>query len=422
MEKTRDKSDERSVFGRVSYSESGKPAAGMRVMAMDADLLIDDEFGQTTTDDDGRFSIKYSVAQFRDLFGRTPDIYLRVYDDKGILVTDTKLNIVRNAGPAQEIHIQLPGRGVEVLLDGLPVGGTPVDRRVFATLEAEDMLKLAETTLRGPGDDFNDALLVALSPELDPKRLDSEICFTPLVRFLRDTVRVKQWPREVALRLEEVLIGYDPNAAYATHNCPNFSITYETSGGDQPPTADTGGNITMPGTGTTVGTTTAGNGVPDYIEKLCFWLENALAIYTNPPFSLRNPAAGGRIPVNVTGTSPGFAGGGSMTIGRNLNDDLLAAVPTHELMHLIQELYEGAGTTGLWNNGMVEGGAVLGEDVVFDTHNRYIVQATSGGTLSSPATSLNTSSARYFLALFLKYISEQHSSRINPADRKRPYR
>jgi hypothetical protein len=172
----------------------------------------------------------------------------------------------------------------------------------------------------------------------------------------------------------------------------------------------------MPGTATVVGTTAAGNGVPDYIEKLCFWLENALAVYTNPPFSLRNPAAGGKIPVNVAGTSPGFAGGGTMTIGRNLNDDLLAAVPTHELMHLIQELYEGAGTSGSWNNGMVEGGAVFGEDVVFDTHNRYIVQATTAGTLWSPNTSLNASSARCYLALFLKYISEQQSSRINPGD------
>jgi hypothetical protein len=137
----------------------------------------------------------------------------------------------------------------------------------------------------------------------------------------------------------------------------------------------------MPGTGAVVGSTIGGNGVPDYIEKLCFWLENALATYTNPPFSLRDPSAGGKIPVSVTGTSPGGAGGGAMTIGRNLNDDLLAAVPTHELMHLIQELYEGAGTTGIWNSGMVEGGAVLGEDVVFDTHNRYIVQATTVGTL-----------------------------------------
>ena len=32
-----------------------------------------------------------------------------------------------------------------------------------------------------------------------------------------------------------------------------------------------------------------------------------------------------------------------------LSDDLLAAVSTHELMHLIQDQYEGAGTAGGWN-------------------------------------------------------------------------
>jgi len=130
---------------------------------------------------------------------------------------------------------------------------------------------------------------------------------------------------------------------------------------------------------------------------------------------MRNPASGGRIPVNVVYTS--FSGtaspSGSMTVSNDLNDDLLAAVPTHELLHLIQYLYGGAGTAGDWYSGMLEGGAVLGEDVVFDTHNRYIVQASSG-ILGSPGNSLT--SWDYKLALFLKYVSEQQSSRVNPSD------
>lgn len=298
------------------------------------------------------------------------------------------------------------------------VGGVPVDRRVFASLEPRDVLDIAEAAIQGKGDGKALDLLVRLNPELTPERLRLQLCFNPLVEFLRGTIEVKKWPRDVRLRLEEILIGYDPAASYATYDCPHFRITYQDSGSDQPPTSDTGASIVMPGTGAVVGTTVAGNGVPDYIEKLCFWLENALATYTNPPFSLRNPAAGGLIPVNVTGTAPGSAVGGSMTIGRNLNDDLLAAVPTHELMHLIQELYRTAGSGGGWNPGMTEGGAVLGEDVVFDTHNRYIVQATLSGTLASPATSLNDpgGSTRYYLALFLKYISEQQSSRVGSGD------
>ena len=60
---------------------------------------------------------------------------------------------------------------------------------------------------------------------------------------------------------------------------------------------------------------TNGNGVPDYIEKLGFWLENAYSLYTNPPFSMRDPVTAGRIPVSVTGTSAGSAGGGASAGG-----------------------------------------------------------------------------------------------------------
>lgn len=413
---SKSKAPDHVVKGRVTFADSRRPAAEHRVVVMDADFLYDDKLGEATTGEDGGFEVRFGVEEFRDLFERAPDIYLRVHDENGMLVTDTRSSVIRNAGPMQEIFVQLPERKPEDAGPAVEVGGTPVNRPAFDQLEPEGLLAIADFAIRGRDNEAGAKLLARLSPELDPKRLAADYCFTPLVRVLRDAVRVKEWPRDVALRLEELLIGYDPAASYATLDCPNFAITYQTSGSDQPPTADTGGNITMPGTGAVVGTTTAGNGVPDYIEKLCFWLENALAIYTNPPFNLRNPAAGGKIPVNVTGTSAGSAGGGAMTIGRNLGDDLLAAVPTHELMHLIQELYQTAGTAGGWNLGMVEGGAVLGEDVVFDTHNRYVVQATSSGTLASPATSLNASTARYFLALFLKYISEQQSSRVGAGD------
>lgn len=407
---------DREVFGEVIYSDSGEPAGGLSVTVWDADLMVDDELGRAETDPQGKFRITYGIKDFRDHFERAPDIYLMVKDAQGNVITSTRDAVVREAGPRQEIRVQIAGRGPRVSPPRQEVGGAGVDPLVFRRLEPRTLLDAARFAIRGRGDEKAAEVLRRLSPELSLETLREQFCFTPLVRFLRDAVRVKRWPREIALELEDILIGFDADASYASFDCPNFVITYQTSGFDAVPSADTGGNITMPGTGAVVGATTGGNGVPDYVEKLCFWLENALATYTNPPFSLRNPAAGGKIPVNVTGTSAGSAGGGSMTIGRNLNDDLLAAVPTHELMHLIQELYESNGTAGGWNPGMVEGGAVLGEDVVFDTHNRYVVQATSAGTLNAPQVSLNSSSARYYLALYLKYISEQQSARINPAD------
>ncbi len=415
-------SKERVVYGRVTYAATGVPAAGVRVEAMDSDLFVDDVLGETTTDEDGAYRIEYRPEEFITVYERAPDIYLRVFRD-GTLVTTTEDSVVRNAGAKQEIHVELPGSGPEdrpPVEDGptVTVGGTPVDRRSFDGLGPETTLSIARTVIAGEDDEETTERLASLNPDLVPERLREKLCLTPLVLFLEEAIRLKDWPREVRLELEDILIGFDGDAAYETFECPNFTITYETSGSDAVPTDDSGGDIVMPGTGTVVGSTTGGNGVPDYIEKLCFWLENALAVYTSPPFDLRTPAVGGKIQVTVTGGQGGTANRAtnSMTVGRNLNDDLLAAIPTHELMHLVQYQYEGSGTGGVWRPGTLEGGAVLGEDVVFDTHNRYIVEATNGGTLDSPATSLNSSGLRYELALFWKYVSEQQSGRVGAAD------
>lgn len=408
------------LYGRVSYCTSNRPAEKVRVVAMDADLFFDDKLGEAITNDDGQFKIEYDTSKFRDLFERDPDIYLLIYDSKGKLLTSTRDSVIRNIKQkVHEINVLLPGSGpgahepesVEL------VGGIPVDRKAFGKIDSKAILDIAEKALQAKKPDPETIkILDTLSPKLHPDNLKRQFSGTPLVIFLWNAAHKRQMRREDLLKLEEIFFRYSPYAGYATYDTTNFTFTYQTSGSDQPPADDTGGNITMPGTGAIVGTTTGGNGVPDYVEKVGFWLENALATYTNAPFNLQNPATGGKIPVDIAYTSfSGFTSPtGSMTVSNDLNDDLLAAVPTHELMHLIQYLYEAAGTSGIWYGGMLEGGAVLGEDVVFDTHNRYIVQATGGGILGSPNTSLTGWS--YHLALFLKYISEQQSSNVHPGD------
>ncbi|MCB1037516.1 MAG: hypothetical protein KDD47_27035, partial [Acidobacteria bacterium] len=242
-EARKEKRREYIVRGTVTFGETGRPAVGYQVVAMDADLIFDDRLGEATTGSDGEYEIRYGVEKFRDLLERAPDVYLRVFDGDGKLVTDTRGSVVRNAGPDLEIHVQVPGSGQEPA-GAVEVGGVPVDPRVFAALGPAELLDLAEAAVSGPGEASRDRRLASLHPDLDPKRLEKDLCFTPLTRFLRDAVRRKEWGREVSLRLEEILIGYRPDAAYATHNCPNFQITYQDSGSDQPPTADTGGNIT----------------------------------------------------------------------------------------------------------------------------------------------------------------------------------
>jgi hypothetical protein len=82
---------------------------------------------------------------------------------------------------------------------------------------------------------------------------------------------------------------------------------------------------------------------------------------------------------------------------------------------MVQFLYPGAGT---WRYSIMEGGAVFAEDSAADLMNRYLDEAGSNfngiGVLTNP--NLAVSTAGYKASLFWRYIAEQHSPRINPAD------
>lgn len=417
MIKPKDQSHDRVVYGHITYADTGLPAVGVRVTAMDADLLFDDQLGQATTDDAGQFSISYGVAQFRDLFERAPDIYLVVRNEHDHLLTTTRDSVIRDAGAVQEIHVQLPNGHGRQRGRTVSVAGYEVELRAFEALTPEDVLGIARSLYLPKRDERAVELVAALHPALVDDLLRPKLCNTPMTRLLYDVVRVKQWNREVLLALEEIIIGYDRfGGGFTTYTCPPFTINYDTTGTFAVSTTDSVSDIVIPGTATVVGAT-AINGVPDYVERICFWLQYALTIYTNPPFSLRTPLGGGTIQVYVNDPSYGHAGGGQITINNNLSNDLLGWVLVHELMHLVQEEYETNGMAGGWSPGR-EGGAVLAEDAVLDPINRYIGEAddffTGQGTLFAPQNSLKNQS--YKQSLFLKYISEQHSSRINPGD------
>ena len=404
------------VFGKVSYARTGQPAANLKVIAKDLDIIgKDDLLGTVKTNKAGEFHVKFSCSDFNDLsvFDRRPDLYVEVYDENDKLVTTTREAVIRNAGARQEINVLIPG-GEEPGSEGFKVGGTAVDRRVFNKLNEKHLLEI--TKLAKNPDEKADAakILEKLSPELALSRLKEQQCFTPLTDFILATAKLKKFKRETFLEIEEIFFLPQPHFAAVVYTCGNFTITYQNSGPDAIPLTDTAEDIIEPGTGVVVGTTVAGNGVPNYIEKLCYWLNNAYATYTNAPFSLAPPIT--PINVDVSGTSFGSAWcPNNMNIAINLNDDLLAAVSTHELMHLIQCQYRSSGS-GDWDSGMTEGGATFGEDVVFDTHNRYIVEASTSvggnGTLLRPEASLFDSSMRYKLSLFIKYISEQQSANV----------
>lgn len=417
MAKAGKKSDDYIVSGRVIYSESGQPAIGVRVTVMDADLLFDDKLGEAVTDDDGRFSIRYGIEKFRDLFERPPDIYLLIHDREGEPLTSTRDSVIRNAGKKQEIHVQLPETPAPSSRT-IYVGGLQVDRQAFEKLSPEDVLIVARSVFAEKLDDKAVELLKGLHPQLADDLVRPKLCLSPITRVLKDIVSIKNYDREILLKLEELFTGYPRFGGFVTHSCGYFNINYQTTGSTAVNTTTSDTDIIIPGTTTVVGNTSgASNSLPNYIQRLCFWLNRAYGIYTNPPFGLKAPGGGGIITVDVTSASYGSAHDSHININCALSDDMLAWIAVHELMHCIQEEYEASGTAGGWNPGMVEGGAVFGEDVVLDPINRYAAEAdcwAGEGSLRHPEYSLMNLS--YKLSLLLKYISEQQSSRVNPSD------
>lgn len=97
----------RRIYGTATSQDTGDAMAGLRVLAMDADVLFDDLLGQAVTDEEGRYEIDYDVRDFRDLIERAPDIYLIVIAGDRV-VGDTRDTLVREAQPDREINFQIP--------------------------------------------------------------------------------------------------------------------------------------------------------------------------------------------------------------------------------------------------------------------------------------------------------------------------
>jgi carotenoid cleavage dioxygenase len=103
------------VIGTVVEAESGKPLEGLWVRAYDKDWILDDELGDTVTDAQGNFEIKYTEAQFRDLEETLPDVYIRIYDrsKKALLHTSEKA-VRRSALVVERFDIEIPRAKLEV--------------------------------------------------------------------------------------------------------------------------------------------------------------------------------------------------------------------------------------------------------------------------------------------------------------------
>ncbi len=405
-----------TVAGEVHLVPGRHAASGLLVHVVDLDGVCSKPLGSAVTDSEGRYEVRYDEAAFRHERETPPDICVQVRDADGRLLTDSVRAATRHAGARQVVDL-----GVRDLVRSvICIAGLDVDLEHFERLEPEGFLELARSLLGCPCDPDRLSGLWSLCPDLSADLLHSG-SLTRAVRLLQRLPQLKEWSEAVAEGLRGLLAGRP--GPDATLLCGPFRIEYATSGTDAPPAEDTGRAILLPGTPTVVGTTVARNGVPDYIERLCFWLRRALAAYTDPPFSLRDPAQGlGTIRVVVKSIAMFNAYTDedlTLHFGNGMNDAMLAFRAAHELMHVVQgygyggEDYE---MDGEWAPALREGGAVLAEDAVFDRVNRYaVIASTPGGPIATPYVRMNIGQG-YGACLLLKYICEQQSGRVGPSD------
>lgn len=101
------------VFGTIEEEETGRPLVDLIVRVFDRDVIFDDKVGFATTDDDGRFEIRFDRNDFRDFRESRPDLYLRIFDPSGSREIHHTADSIRwNASPSEGYRIRIPARAL----------------------------------------------------------------------------------------------------------------------------------------------------------------------------------------------------------------------------------------------------------------------------------------------------------------------
>jgi len=223
---------------------------------------------------------------------------------------------------------------------------------------------------------------------------------------------------------DSILDGDGTRLQYETDH---FIIDYTVDGGAldqvQDPTSDTVVDVTL-ADGTVIGTTTSGDGVPDFVKMLGIWLEYYLQQYVaygfNDPTS---DGAGGINKLDVTirtggsGTSQGDPIGIENILASTVGlagkydaaDGGLGVTPGHELFHQVQYTYNDSSGIDLLRM-CKEGTARWAEDSVNDAYNRYNLETPD--YLNDTTRSLVSYDLRYETVILWKYLSEQKGATL----------
>lgn len=102
------------VEGQIVEAGTERPLAGLRVQAFDKDLLSDDFLGETVTDDEGRFEIRFTDDDFKDLTESRPDLYLCVFaPDSETPLVDQSGTPRTNASEEESFRIEIPAGALD---------------------------------------------------------------------------------------------------------------------------------------------------------------------------------------------------------------------------------------------------------------------------------------------------------------------
>jgi len=95
------------IYGKIVEEETGKGVPGLTVKAVDKDLFFDDLLGAVTTDEEGNFEIEYDEEDFRELFDKKPDIYLKIKNPEGEVIHTTEDAVRFKADRTEEFTVRL---------------------------------------------------------------------------------------------------------------------------------------------------------------------------------------------------------------------------------------------------------------------------------------------------------------------------
>lgn len=193
------------------------------------------EIGKKKTDENGRceFLLKEEgVAKLRV----KNNIFLVITDDKDRLILSSSEMLLNLNSRVWEANIGIPHDKLKLpddkqLRPKIQVGPLLLDAEAVGKLEPKTLIDIARLVVNDKNVSRESRRPIAeLSPELVPGGPPRGICGTDILFTIESLIALKQWPREIALQVDDVLSLRYLGFAAEIYECPNFRITYYTSG------------------------------------------------------------------------------------------------------------------------------------------------------------------------------------------------